>query len=106
MDQYEHVAPESFEEMSLAERENWQQARSRLAGERPEMRIALRQKFAGMSAGERKAELAQAQAALETLDQSDQIGDFSEEDPFDRDYRIKLEETVKMLSSDPEWGVM
>ncbi len=81
------------------------EARSRLAQERPNARMVLRQKFSFMSADERRDELSRAQEALSTLDLADQIGDSREEEPFERDYRITLEETIKMLTTDPELGM-
>ena len=99
------TAPESFEEMTAEQQQDWFQARSRLAQERPNARMVLRQKFGFMSAEERRGELVRAQEALSALDLADQIGDSREEEPFERDYRITLEETVKMLTTDPELGM-
>lgn len=99
------TAPESFEEMTEGQQKDWFQASSRLAQERPNARMVLRQKFSFMSAEERRGELVRAQEALSALDLADQIGDSREEEPFERDYRITLEETVKMLTIDPELGM-
>lgn len=98
-------APESYEEMTEDQRADWFRARSNLAGERPLARIALREKFADMTAGERKMELNHARAALECLDEMGLIGDSQEEEPLERDYRIRMEETVNILTSDPELAV-
>lgn len=98
-------APESYEEMTEDQRADWFRARSNLAGERPLARIALREKFADMTAGERKMELNHARAALECLDEMGLIGDSHEEEPLERDYRIRMEETVNILTSDPELAV-
>lgn len=104
-DQHADTVPESFEEMTGSQQADWMTARGRLARERPEARILLRQKFSQMSADERRVELSRAQEALASLDQADQRGDSHEEEPLERDYRITLEETVRILTTDPELGV-
>ncbi len=98
-------APESCEEMTEDQRADWFRARGNLASERPHARIVLREKFAMMTAEERKMELNHARAALDCLDELGLIGDSHEEEPLERDYRIRMEETVNILTSDPELAV-
>ncbi len=105
VDWHTDSVPESFEEMTTGQQEDWMNARGHLARERPEARMILRQKFASMSVDDRRAELVQAQEALSNLDQADQIGDSHEEEPLERDYRIRMEETVRILTTDPDLAV-
>lgn len=98
-------APESYEEMTDGQRADWFRARGNLASERPQARIVLREKFALMTAEERKMELNHAKAALDCLDELGLIGDSHEEEPLERDYRIRMEETVSILTTDPDLTV-
>lgn len=97
-------SPESYEEMSEGQREDWQRARGVLASERPRARMTLRAKFDAMSSDERRVELDKVRGALEKLEDGDLMGDSREEDPFDRDHRIHLEESLKILTSYPDLG--
>lgn len=89
-------APETYEAMGEAAQEDWHRVRGRMAGERVRIRTELAEKFQGFSLTEKHEELNRVQEALESLD-SNLIGDSTEEDPFDREHRIKLEESLKLL---------
>lgn len=95
-------APETYEAMTAEQQSDWYRARHQLASERPLTRKELKSLFATMTTEQKQEELKKAVDALELLDLSGLIGDSSEEDPFDRDYRIKMEETVRLLSHECE----
>lgn len=74
-----------------------ERVRHNLASERPEARIALAAEFSKMDIETKRARLIAAQEALDDYDPSDLSGETSE-DPLLRGHRIRMEETVRILS--------